>query len=155
MSPPRARPGRVGERHMTEATRATTNRHRASPAQYEYFQHMSEFFAWLERIGLTIEDAERTMQRACAITGNGAMPYEIVRYFAEVHGVPDADEWRVEELAALLAYRKKLQRIQGGRYSARFPRETVTALVTLPIEELELIRPYIHRGSALFPTDSM
>lgn len=121
--------------------------------QHETFRVFGDLMDWLEDRGLTWEDAERTIRRACAVSGEGAHEDEIVRYFSEVHGVVAVDEWRVRQVATFVAFRRKLERLGARRFGASLPERTVTALVTIPEEELELIRPFIHRGTAAFETE--
>ena len=130
---------------MSDAHRPT-----ASASTFAFFNTLDGLLRWLEKLGLTLEDAERTIKRACAISGLGARPEEIRRYFCELHGVTDKDAWRVDELAAFFHFRRRLQRIHGGRFIAETPQATITALVTLPVEEYDMIAPFVHRGSAVF-----
>lgn len=116
----------------------------------QFFHDLRLLRTWLDRHRLTFEDAERTIRRACGIAPYGATREEIVTYFMEIHGIHADDRHLVETLAAFFFFERKLKRLRDGSYTADLPRATFTALITAPIEDLDLYAPFIHRGSAVF-----
>jgi len=118
-------------------------------AAYETFETWSDVYDWLDAHHLTLEDAERTIRRACSLTPDGATREEIVRYFRSRHSLaPDDAPW-VELLAAFFHHRRRIRRL-GSRYAAPAPEQRVFCLVAVPEREFGLVEPYVHRGSAAF-----
>jgi hypothetical protein len=118
-------------------------------ATYETFETWADVYSFLESHRLCLEDAERTIQRACSLTPDGATRDEVVRYFRMAHGVPPDEAPWVEFLAAFFHHRRRIRRARG-RYNAPPPEQRVLALVSVPPDEFGLVEPFVHRGSAIF-----
>lgn len=118
-------------------------------AAYDTFETWSDLYDWLDAHRLTIEDAERTIRRACSVVPEGATRDEVVHYFRMAHNVAAEESAWVEFLAAFLHHRKRIRRARD-RYLASPPEQRVFCLVAVPERDFGLVEPYVHRGSAAF-----
>lgn len=112
---------------------------------------MHEFHTWLDGLGITLEDAEATVREVCGLRDDGASPEEIAKFFRAAHDVQELAAHRISDLAALLVFRGRLKRLQGGRYvhARGRSRPYVMAVVRVPVEEWEQFggRSYVLSGA--------
>lgn len=115
---------------------------------YGALKAISDLVGWLKRYGLTTDDAERTIVQACRWHG-GATRAQIVQHFLDKYGLGIEEEGRVLDLAAVFLFQGSIRR-EGGVYHAAScaTGRRVVAMVSLPAEEWEAIRPYVWRGRA-------
>lgn len=122
------------------------------PAGYDHLRTIADLYNWLKRLGLTFEDAEHVMTTTARAHDGGATVSEITRSFLDEHGISLDDEHHVRDLVAFLVMSGALARAPDSffRYRATEPPPEPYALIVarVPLDEVELIRPYIHRGRA-------
>ena len=114
-----------------------------------------ELLTWLEGLGLTLEQAEHTVQEACSLHPEGVFPADILGYFVESHNVSYLDQHRVSDLASLLVFRGRLKREKGGRYTHTRGRARpfVLAVARVPIEDWEAFRGIHGNVAAAYMVD--
>lgn len=138
---------------MTAPSDSQTPRSTSFIARPDTFEFIDRLLGFLERLGLTLDDAEQTIRHGCDLSPTGLDAAQVTNFFAEAHSVPDPEVHHVRDLAALLLYRGKIARVNGRYVSTTTPDgPRVVALVSVPLEDwgaFELGR-YIHRGRAAY-----
>lgn len=115
------------------------------------FQAIAETYNWLRRNGLTIEDAERTIITHSQ-DPDGCTVGELVRAFLDDHGISLDHEDKVRQLVTFFAHLGVIERMSINRFRSTLPPESahILAVVSIPPDEFEAIRPYIYRGRAVW-----
>lgn len=120
---------------------------------YTSFYDLAPVMKWLRGHALTIEDMERFITNACRVEG-GATPGDVVRTLVNDHGFSLDDEEHIRWLTAWAAHIGAIERVGARRFRANTPppRQHVTALVSVPIDDFELVKPYVFRGRPAWET---
>lgn len=124
-----------------------------NPAPSAAYVDLAPVILWMRDHALALEDMERLITDACRADG-GATPSDIVRTLVNEHGFNETDEGHIRWLTAWCDHIGTIQRVGARRYRANTPppRPHVTALVSIPLDEYDLIRPYVWRGRPAWET---
>lgn len=116
----------------------------------EAIEFSDRWLAFLEELAITYEDAEQTIRNACLAHENAATIEEIIEHFCEAYRVPLDEGGRVWDLATLAYARGRLRRTARGRleWVGRSPRTHVLALMQIPLDRWDEMRPLVVRGRA-------
>lgn len=107
-----------------------------------------DLLLWLRERRLTIEDITSTFEDECRERGP-LFPGEVVAAAREHHGLDAADDPRLTEVLRFALLAEDLDECPDGRIKAIGDKqERITALVSVPPDMWETIKPYVTTNRA-------
>lgn len=118
------------------------------------FEEIANVQQWMHLHGLQWADLERAITAACRREG-GATAGEIISSVIAEHGMREEDGDHLRWLIAYFAWSRVIEPVGVRRFRATTPPPAprITALISIPPEEFELVRPYLWNGRPAFITE--